>query len=287
MIDLTLDSLLVPAIEGYIPAVGKKIERTAANKGGLSTREVAENIALPFIKQRAVNVAVSDETSAIEYDASLIVTGEDVTVTVNNATAPGIEIEIFCTADSKVVINNRAPENMFAGNSYKFFWTGTKWRVSDGVMTGDYVARSSERIPVGYLAADGQKISEEYYPELYAEIGDMYQPAGTDKIIGSFYLPDFKNRIPQGAAGNIGTYIEAGLPNITGSIPGTVLDNRYAGSGCFAGSYAGSGPIRDDSSGNTRRGSVIYFSAANGNSIYGKSNTVQPPAICCNYLIKY
>ena len=73
MIDLTLDSMLVPALEGYKPVVGKKIEYTALNKGGLSTQQVVENIALPFVKQRSVIIDKSETSSVIEYDASIMI----------------------------------------------------------------------------------------------------------------------------------------------------------------------------------------------------------------------
>ena len=176
MIDLTLDALLVPALEGYTPVIGRKIEYTSKNKGGLSTQQVIENVALPFVKQRAISVESSDVTTVVEYNASLVIHGDNTVISLGNGAASGIQIEIFSAVDSKIIFNNRGAENMFSGNFYKFLWTGTKWRVSDGIMTGTYIVRGSGRIPVGYLAADGQKVSEDEYPELYAEIGDMYQP---------------------------------------------------------------------------------------------------------------
>lgn len=72
MIDLTLKSLLIPDIIGYEPPFGTKITRTPENKGGLSTRQVNDNILLPFAKQRAVVIEQSDTISQIEYDAKII-----------------------------------------------------------------------------------------------------------------------------------------------------------------------------------------------------------------------
>lgn len=87
-----------------------------------------------------------------------------------------------------------------------------------------------------------------------------------------------------------GTTVEAGLPNITGSLTST------AASG-------GSGPFRATSNSVTSRGALsttaisatycgyskydgqeysIWFNAADSSSIYGSSNTVQPPAYLVN-----
>ena len=80
-----------------------------------------------------------------------------------------------------------------------------------------------------------------------------------------------------------GELIDAGLPNIEG-------DLTLVGGGSSGGWFAANGAIKEKSSGNRR-----YWASSNGasagvssgfeidasksNDIYGKSNTVQPPAI--------
>lgn len=75
-----------------------------------------------------------------------------------------------------------------------------------------------------------------------------------------------------------GDTVAAGLPNITGSIYqyGTALESS---SGCYT--LSNSGTARDD---NLDRGGyrTWTFDASRSNPIYGRSNTVQPPAYLVN-----
>lgn len=77
-----------------------------------------------------------------------------------------------------------------------------------------------------------------------------------------------------------GTKLEAGLPNITGQ---TSIASFYIPSaGIFTGNnafYGENGPkpaYYDSDTG----GSNVRFNASRSNSIYGRSDTVQPPAYC-------
>lgn len=77
-----------------------------------------------------------------------------------------------------------------------------------------------------------------------------------------------------------GTKLEAGLPNITGQ---TSIASFYIPSaGIFTGNnafYGENGPkpaYYDSDTG----GSYVRFNASRSNSIYGRSDTVQPPAYC-------
>ena len=79
------------------------------------------------------------------------------------------------------------------------------------------------------------------------------------------------NTIFTGSDSKLGTYVEAGLPNITGKF-GNIRD-AASSSGCF---YFESGNGIGD---NRRGGSVVAFDASRSNAIYGKSTTVQPPAL--------
>ena len=137
MIDLTLDSMLVPALEGYKPVVGKKIEYTALNKGGLNTQQVVENIALPFVKQRSILVEESATTSVIEFDASIMVSGNNVTLTLDRGVSPGIEIQIMCLNPARIRytgisknsegLQNTLTDELNAFALTNYIWTGTAW----------------------------------------------------------------------------------------------------------------------------------------------------------------
>lgn len=137
MIDLTLDSMLVPALEGYKPVVGKKIEYTALNKGGLNTQQVVENIAMPFVKQRSILVEESATSSVIEYDASIMISGENVTLTLDRGVSPGIEIQVMCLKPAKIRyvgitknsegLQNTLTDELNAFALANYIWTGTSW----------------------------------------------------------------------------------------------------------------------------------------------------------------
>lgn len=74
-----------------------------------------------------------------------------------------------------------------------------------------------------------------------------------------------------------GTTIEAGLPNITGKASGLYGEISMAGeSGAFL-SYSDRTKATDMQ---WNTGEQLKFDASASNSIYGASNTVQPPAYC-------
>lgn len=85
-----------------------------------------------------------------------------------------------------------------------------------------------------------------------------------------------EGRVLQGVSGSqvAGKTVEAGLPNITG----TTSNGKGAGiSGAFY--NTGKNVSGDADSGND---TLVGFDASKSNPIYGKSNTVQPPAYLVN-----
>ena len=101
-----------------------------------------------------------------------------------------------------------------------------------------------------------------------------------------------QGRVLMGADDNheAGTTVEAGLPNITGGIRPSIRDGGYA-----AMTDSSSGALYNKSENgykstnialNTNsgyKGSWIYFDASRSSSVYGNSNTVQPPAYFIHY----
>lgn len=132
--------------------------------------------------------------------------------------------------------------------------------------------------PKGYFFCQGQAISRTTYKNLFSAIGTVY---GSGDGSTTFNLPDFRNRTPWGSnASNSFGYLNAGLPDIVGGI--SVPDGRAYGA------FRGGGRI-----GGLDGGGVGVFwgdfraSWTDGNVVYGKSNTVQPPAVKVNFIIKY
>lgn len=127
-----------------------------------------------------------------------------------------------------------------------------------------------------WLECNGQAISASAYPELRSLVGPN--------------VPDLRGRVLQerDATHAVGEQIAVGLPNITGRFVG--FSDTYGGrfptqsDGAFYGIYGG-GSVRAENSTyyNSR---LLGFDASRSNSIFGSSNTVQPPAYAVRYLIR-
>lgn len=102
--------------------------------------------------------------------------------------------------------------------------------------------------------------------------------------------PNLKDRVPQGAGTyTIGTEIEAGLPNIKGVFSGVgdyeEDDPAKVVTGPF---YIAKrfGGVKNANDSDSTQDDLYGFNATRCSSIYGKSNTVQPPALAVNFYIK-
>ena len=147
--------------------------------------------------------------------------------------------------------------------------------ITASVPTGSIIPFAGSTAPTGFLLCDGSAVSRTTYSALYDVIGTTY---GEGDGNTTFNLPNFTDRW---IAGNGTGYLEAGLPNITGSqyIGTTVATN----SGCFA------TPITSGGHGSASGSSadVIKFDASRSNSIYGNSTTVQPVTCKVYFIIRY
>lgn len=138
--------------------------------------------------------------------------------------------------------------------------------------------------PDGFLLCNGQEVAIADYFELYTVIGSLTECQSENE--GMFKVPDLRDRFLEGANGNLGTYKEAGLPNITGNMNSMMTDSGGSFSGAFY--YNGKPRTRGWQGNDYDEIRHIGFDASRlPNSIYGKSNTVQPPALTVNYVIKY
>lgn len=112
-------------------------------------------------------------------------------------------------------------------------------------------------------------------------VGSIYQstdPTSPAALFGGSWEEIASERVLMGASSThaAGTTVEAGLPNITGTLS-EIMGSVWAspsGSGAFSGEYIGRS-LENGSSGNY---SNISFDASKSNAIYGRSSTVQPAA---------
>lgn len=143
------------------------------------------------------------------------------------------------------------------------------------------------------MLCDGSAVSRTDYAALYAVIGTTY---GAGNGSTTFNLPNLVDKFVEGSA-TAGTVKSAGLPNITGMAHALLTsDQRIAWdtkdtSAGLTGPFYASGVYGNYATGATTNGETLphnlNFDASRSSAIYGKSNTVQPPALTMRYIIKY
>ena len=142
---------------------------------------------------------------------------------------------------------------------------------------------------------NGLITTEKIHESVFEDIFDMIYPICSvyitlaeqetcplEEIRGSWY-PIAKGKVLQGAnsLAELGNEISAGLPNITGSFMSYDRANGwYDSSGQFYVSSRWNGKVK--SGDNDNWGTIVTLDASRSNTIYGRSNTVQPPALLVN-----
>jgi hypothetical protein len=190
---------------------------------------------------------------------------------------------------------------------------GTVLWIVDDVrdMTPVGSVRGSLFLPKGYIKANGATVQRADYPRLVQFINSNNlwtdDTANNVGLFGkgdgssTFVLPDYRERIPQYTEENIGAKRNAGLPNIIGGVRGLLLADRGEGTFKDAFIYGGiDNPNDGNADGTYGNGDLAgYTTSANGklisfkfdahtsNSIYGSSETVQPPAVNVFPILRY
>ena len=150
------------------------------------------------------------------------------------------------------------------------------------VLPGTVSYFAGSKVPAGYLLCDGRTVDRITYPKLFEKIGTTW---GAGDGLTTFGLPNLLNRVVWGSGtSGVGTYKEAGLPNITGTFDG-LPSLAYSST---AGAFKKAAETGRANRGNDGTGRIpITFDASRSNSIYGRSTTVQPPAATLIPIIKY
>ena len=145
-------------------------------------------------------------------------------------------------------------------------------------VTGMVAFFATAKAPSGWLICDGSAVSRTTYAALFAAIGTTY---GKGNGSTTFNLPNMINRFAEGAKTGVGGTVDAGLPNITGSIwaarTGRGDAPETAASGAFTEASKWNASVHQG--GSDDWGSEYALDASRSSSIYGKSTTVQPPAV--------
>ena len=159
---------------------------------------------------------------------------------------------------------------------------------ADAIPSGTMMAFGGKSVPDGWLLCNGATVSRTTYAKLFAAIGTAW---GAGDGSTTFKLPTADGRAMQGVteATRVGQYIEAGLPNITG----TGISTEYAnptngldGTGCVSGENGRKNPERGYYAGANYTWAWWDINASKSNVLYGSNSTVQPPAIQILIIIK-
>ena len=159
--------------------------------------------------------------------------------------------------------------------------------VSEGAQPGDYKMIAGSTIPDGWLLCNGAAVSRTTYAKLFAAIGTRY---GSGNGSTTFNLPNFNGRHVLGTTntGNLGSYVSAGLPDITGTANylsvGLTFDAKPHPTGAFyCPNVSANGGVAGDS---LWRMDSFQFAARWSSSTYGNSSGVSVSACYALIIIK-
>ena len=146
-------------------------------------------------------------------------------------------------------------------------------------------------VPYGWLLANGASVLRSQFSKLFALIGTKF--GAVDEA--HFNLPNLHHRFIEGTTllSEVGSYVEAGLPNIEGYLNSANLGNIDAG---YVLSW--NGALRPN---RVRNGRIVAtqennnyvitddanFDASKSNALFGSSDTNQPKSLRGYLLIRY
>lgn len=140
----------------------------------------------------------------------------------------------------------------------------------------------STSAPSKWRICNGAAISRTTYADLFAVIGTRF---GTGDGSTTFNVPNLIDRFPQGNA-TPGTVKAAGLPNITGNLKDFREYVFGGGDGAFNTTSRTTTLNSSAIGGPNNKAFTTSFNASRSSAIYGKSSTVQPPALTLLPIIK-
>lgn len=136
----------------------------------------------------------------------------------------------------------------------------------EAIPTGTIAYFAGSSAPAGWLVCNGSQVSTVQYADLFSVCGNSY---GSATQANYFVLPDLIGRFPQGAMSG-GSKIDAGLPELPEHTHEVWASYWQTGGGSGG---AGNGS-QERLWGITKPQKYI-----SGTGVYGKSTTVQPPAL--------
>lgn len=162
---------------------------------------------------------------------------------------------------------------------------------SSSVPTGAICFFATTAIPTGWLLCNGSQVSRTEYAALFAAIGTKF---GEGDGSTTFTLPNLDDRFIEGTTdtAKVGQYLEAGLPNITGTVSSAgnyelFVEDNVSFSGAFFETMSESKVGATGGSPARIVCSSFGFSASQVETIYGRSSIVQPASMRAVACVKF
>lgn len=245
--------------------------QTATGAASTATEKAAAAAESEITAQTAATNAAQSAQSASAYANSAESSAASAEESANRAAA-------IVSTDKTLSIEGAPADAKATGNALK----NIKLPIATATTLGGVKVGSGLTVDAdGRISADSALAS---YP-----VGSIYQStdaASPAELFGGTWEQIASNRVLMGTTnGNlVGTTIDAGLPNITGFLQSGGHDTGpfrgYADGIVSTGAFYVSS-VETDYSGYSKYKGVEYsigFNASTSNSIYGSSDTVQPPA---------
>lgn len=256
-------------------------------------------------------IDVSNQTVSIGYVGPT--TGTELRWVALGGQVPEGATHAFLVSDtpaSKEVYEGTAQPDTsaYTGDSLALLWVDVennkiyyKTRTAATEAFGEWIEQTDAYIPLTLTSTNGTVVYSRYNNITLEDLNDYSYTQyisngncgylGVDTTLQKVKLPTLNQVFLQGAAGQPGLFMEAGLPNIEGEWIGKYKSSSLVGlspqgtlTGCYKKGSSVSYNIDNDSVG-TNGGNAIAFDASLSNSIYGNSTTVQPESVCVNYYI--
>ena len=141
-------------------------------------------------------------------------------------------------------------------------------------------------IPYGWLLANGASVLRTQYDKLFALIGTKFGAADETH----FNLPNLHHRFIEGTTtlSEVGSYVEAGLPNIAGGFTSNDRKDYETPQNAFGLGWTSEFRLADGGdAGPQFREDWITFNASRSSALYGVSETNQPKSLRGYFLIRY
>ena len=252
-----------------------------------------------------INAATLNELSTVAGAINAKEEAVSAASSANSSAASAAQSERSASADAKSAGSSAASAKAEADRAAAIVRTDKTLSVegapADAKAVGD--ALKNVKLPVATATVlGGVKLSDDFTadadgtlhlaggtaPDPYP-VGSIFQTVSTTSpaaLFGGTWQEIAQNRVLMGAsyAHAAGTTVEAGLPNITGSlIEANVDSSPFRGSKASLKSSGALKFVEINTSWGGYRGDLgsaydVYFDASRSNSIYGRSATVQPAA---------